>query len=191
VTARDLDACVVGVLAGGEGRRMGGRDKALLITESGETVLARITRIAHDAGLTLVVAGGVHRRGLCVVPDEPAGIGPLGGLRALLAYAAPQPLIALGCDMPYVSVELLVRLSRAPSSAAVFAARDVTTRKWQPLFARYDSARTLASLDAALAAGVRSFQTWFESLDVHEFALTAAEHAQLRDWDEPSDMAAR
>jgi len=34
------------------------------------------------------VVGGAARGPLEVIADEPAGIGPLGGLAALLAYAA-------------------------------------------------------------------------------------------------------
>jgi molybdopterin-guanine dinucleotide biosynthesis protein A len=181
--------CVLGVLAGGRGSRMGGRDKALLRAESGETILARLVRLAGEAELPVVVAGGPARPGLCVVPDDPPGIGPLGGLRALLAYAGARPLLVLGCDMPYVTRALLERLARAPrTGAAVLAARDAATRTWQPLFARYDAPRALASLDAALAGGVRSFQAWFAALPVEELALAAGEHALLRDWDEPSDV---
>lgn len=179
---------LVGVLAGGLGRRMGGRDKALLPTPAGETVLERLQRVAAEAALSLVVAGGPPRPGLHVVADDPPGIGPLGGLRALLVHAGARPLLVVACDMPYVTAALLARLAAAPSDAALLAVRDAQTGKWQPMFARYDPLRALPSLDAALARGVRSFQAWFGSEAVHEFTLAPSEHALLRDWDEPSDM---
>ena len=181
-------ATLLGVLAGGRGRRMGGRDKALLRTHGGETILARLVRVAAEAELAVAVAGGPQRAGLRVVADDPPEIGPLGGLRALLRDAGARPLLLVGCDMPFVTADLLARLARAPCEAAVLAPRDAETGKWQPLFARYEPLRALPSLDAALQAGARSFQAWFASLDVQEFALAPDEHALLRDWDEPGSI---
>jgi molybdopterin-guanine dinucleotide biosynthesis protein A len=179
---------IVGVFAGGRGRRMGGVDKALLPAPDGEeTLIARLLRLAQQAGLDSVVVGGsaAHDAPLA---DEPPGIGPIGGLCALLAHARGRPAIALACDLPYVSAELLARLAGAVSGAAVLVPRDAPSGKWQPLFARYDSARVLPVVRAEIARGTRSLQALLGAVHVEELALTEAEHAQLRDWDEPADM---
>jgi molybdopterin-guanine dinucleotide biosynthesis protein A len=182
-------AVLLGVLAGGRGSRMGGRDKAALrAPDTAEPLLARLLRLGCEAGLDGVVVGGA---GACAVPrlvDDPPDVGPIGGLCALLAHAGERPAIALACDLPYLSADLLARLARSPSAAAVLAARDLQTGKWQPLFARYDAPRVLPELRAAIAAGTRSFQTFLRAVDVQELVLDAAERAQLRDWDEPSDL---
>lgn len=167
---------------------MGGRDKAQLIApDTGETLISRLLRLAGEVGLPAVVVGGSGSPGPRLA-DEPAGVGPLGGLCALLVQAQPGSAIAIACDMPYVDAALLERLATHRSAAPVLAARDPQSRKWQPLFARYDSVRVLPVLRAELARGVRSFQELLCSLEVEELALSPADHAKLRDWDEPSDV---
>jgi len=182
-------ATLLGVLAGGRGARMGGRDKAALLAPGGgETLLARLIRLGRAAGLELVVVGGRGAPGVPLLCDEPSDIGPIGGLCALLSHAGERPAVALACDLPYVSAELIAKLACARSEAAVLAARDAETGKWQPLFARYDSPRVLPALRAAIAAGSRSFQTFLRNVDVQELPLDATERAQLRDWDAPADL---
>jgi molybdopterin-guanine dinucleotide biosynthesis protein A len=180
---------LLGVFAGGRGLRMGGRDKAQLPAPiTGEPLQARLLRLGRQQGLACVVVGGASTGEVVVLADEPAGIGPIGGLCALLAHAAECPAIALACDLPYLDDALLARLATTPSDAAVLSARDPVTGKWQPLFARYDSPRVLPALRVAIADGVRSFQTWMRTLEVDELPLSDAERALLRDWDHPADM---
>jgi molybdopterin-guanine dinucleotide biosynthesis protein A len=182
-------AAVLGVLAGGRGLRMGGCDKAELRTREGESLLERLLRFGSAVQLPCVVVGGVARSDLLVLPDDPPGIGPIGGLRALLAHAGGVPALALACDLPYVSAALISRLAHAPCRAPVLAPRDPETGKWQPLFARYQSAEVLPSLDAAITRGVRSFQTWLRGEYVEELMLSPEERALLADWDEPEPPA--
>jgi molybdopterin-guanine dinucleotide biosynthesis protein A len=176
---------------------MGGGSKALLVApgSSREPIAARMLRIVRDVGLEMVVIGAVPDGALPAgvvellrLPDAPPAVGPLGGLGALLAHAGARPVIAVACDMPYVTAELLAKLARAPSSADVLAPRDPQTGKWQPLFARYATAQVHAALVATLAAGDRSFQALFTRLRCEELPLDKAEHEQLRDWDLPSDV---
>jgi molybdenum cofactor guanylyltransferase len=182
-------ATLLGVLAGGLGTRMGGRDKAALLAPGGsETLLARLLRLSRAAGLQPVLVGGQGAPGVTLLCDEPAGIGPIGGLCALLAHAGDRTAIALACDLPYLSAELIAKLAHAGSTAAVLAARDLPSGKWQPLFARYDSPRVLPVLRAAIASGTRSFQSFLREVDVEELALDASERELLRDWDTPGDL---
>jgi molybdopterin-guanine dinucleotide biosynthesis protein A len=184
-----LTGIVLGVLAGGRGSRMGGRDKgALPAPGTGEPLLPRLLRIAAEVGLDAVVVGGAGVPGARLLADEPAGVGPLGGFHALLGHAGERQVIALACDLPYLQLELLARLAREPSAAAVLAARDPESGKWQPLFARYDAPRVLPVLRAALARGVRSFQAVLAELEVQELAISPEERAELRDWDAPDDL---
>jgi molybdopterin-guanine dinucleotide biosynthesis protein A len=134
------------------------------------------------------LVGGEGVPGVPLLQDVPTGIGPIGGLCALLAQAGERPALALACDLPYVSGALLARLAHTQSSTAVLAPRDPVTGKWQPLFARYDAARVLPLLLPAIDAGVRSFQTFLRSVDVQELELSPDERAELRDWDEPDDV---
>lgn len=182
-------AVVLGILAGGQSRRMG-RDKALLSApDTGEALLERLARIGRELGFDVVAVGGAAARfGLPRLDDDPAGIGPIGGLAALLAHAGDRKAIALACDLPYLEPALLARLAAAPAAEPVLSSRDPGSGKWQPLFARYDAPRVLPILRAEIARGVRSFQTFLQALPVAELPLSDAERLQLRDWDEPADM---
>lgn len=180
---------LLGVLAGGQGRRMGGIDKSQLRTPEGtETLLERLLRIGGDLQFECVVVGGVDRSGVRVLADDPAGTGPIGGLHALLQYAGERSVIALACDMPYVSAALVARLALAQSTAPVLAARDAQVGKWQPWFARYDAPAAIVPLRDAIKRAEHSLQRVFERMAIEEFRLEPAEHALLRDWDEPADV---
>jgi molybdopterin-guanine dinucleotide biosynthesis protein A len=187
VSAREDDP-VVGILAGGSGRRMGGVDKARLRAPDGEQLLPRLLRLCDELSLDAVVVGGAPTSAVAVLADDPAGVGPIGGLCALLAHANARPAVLLACDLPYLRSPLLDRLATTPSTAAVLSARDPATGKWQPMFARYAPEVVLPLLRAAIAAGVRSPQTFLRTLTVAELPLDDEERAQLRDWDRPEDV---
>jgi len=127
------------------------------------------------------------------VADDPAGVGPMGGLRAFLRQLLPeqQPGLVLAGDLPFVSVDLLARLFSESPGAAALAPRDEEGR-WQPLFARYSPAALLPEIDLALSSGRTSLQHLFERLQDRavQLPLSGAEWASLRDWDRPSDVAA-
>jgi molybdopterin-guanine dinucleotide biosynthesis protein A len=200
---------LVGIFVGGKSQRMGAH-KAMLPapdevsraaagapSEEGETLVARAVRVAEQAGARVVIVGAgaipdsLER--LSRLSDDPAGQGPLGGLRALLLHgeASAEPhALALACDMPYVGSALLATLLAHASDADVVAPRDPVTGKWQPLCARYRSERVLPIVDHALSRGVRSFQALFSALKVHALELHEGELAQLRDWDTPGDRDA-
>jgi molybdopterin-guanine dinucleotide biosynthesis protein A len=185
---------VVGIFVGGRGSRMGGRAKSeLRAPDTGERLVERTLRVASEAGLDCVLVGSHPDmvslgRDTPQVEDAPPGIGPLGGLLALLRFAGQRHAIAIGVDMPFVTTALVARLSRDPSRHEVLAPRDRDAAPWDALFARHDSARVLPVAERAVAEGVRSFQALFARLDVAEFHLDADERALLRDWDAPDDI---
>ena len=163
-----------------------GRPKGRLLHE-GSTLVERAVAMARATGLTPVLVGDASPYAdLCLdVPrcsDEPAGVGPLGGLRAVLRRG---PALALACDMPYVTAASIRRLQTAPGSEVLVAERD---GRFEPLFARYEPS-LLPSLEAYLAEGQRAFQPWLRGLD-GEGRLSRVEMAQgtLRDWDRPADL---
>jgi molybdopterin-guanine dinucleotide biosynthesis protein A len=177
---------------------MGGAPKGLLRVD-GEPIVARAVRVARELGHEVVLVGRAEAyaevaRGCEVLEDEPAGVGPLGGLGALLARAERSPVaggahaIALACDLPYLRAEPLRALVAAASRAAVVAPRRAPGAPWEPLFARYDAVRVRPVLTEALAAGERSFQRLFARLDVDELLLDAASREVLVDWDAPEDL---
>lgn len=185
----------IGLFVGGRGTRMGGLAKGLLRAPSGASVaehlLAECRAALPDATRVLVGdATAYSALGLPALADTPAGVGPLGGLRALLLEARrfdEQAVIALACDMPFVGARLLGRLACEGPDALALAPRE--DQLWQPLCARY-SVAALGDVDDALSAGERSLQRLFGRLGARalELELDALERSELRDWDQPSDL---
>lgn len=192
----------IGILVGGRGLRMGGTAKSNLPI-GGRTILERTLEVCRTATLTgaadpariwlvgessAYAASGVSRLG-----DDPSGIGPLGGLRALLRELAPRGAVALvlAGDLPFVTAELLERLWHDAPDAAALAPCDSEGR-WQPLFARYRPEVLLPEIEHALEQGRTSLQYLFERLAARasRLELSASEERALRDWDRPSDMIA-
>lgn len=182
-----------GIFVGGAATRMHGQPKGLLLSlDSGEPLAVRLVRIVTELGFEPALVGRADAYthalpNVRVIPDRPAGIGPLGGLEGLLEAAQARPVIALACDMPHVTPALLRRLVDESPGAMVVAPRSSNGR-WEPLCARY-AARLVSPLcTAALARGVRSFQALFDALDVAELSLSHQERTQLEDWDRPEDI---
>ncbi|HEX6245854.1 MAG TPA: molybdenum cofactor guanylyltransferase [Polyangiales bacterium] len=184
---------IVGIFVGGRSSRMGGVPKGLLpAPDSGEPLVVRSVRIIRQAGHTPVLVGAADAYhaalpDLSRVADEPAGVGPLGGLNALLRAAGRASAIAIACDMPFVSSALLKRLAAYPSTAPVLAARN-DAGKWEPLCARYDAERVRPVLERALERGGRSFQGLLARVAVEVLELGEGERTALLDWDTPEDV---
>ena len=177
-----------GIFVGGRGTRMGGVAKGLLATESGETLVARWQRLFAALGIRTVLVGQHEAYGAIEAPtldDDPPGIGPLGGLVALLTTAADGRAFAVACDMPFVSIELLEKLAAHPSRAPIVAPR--RGEVWEPLFARYDASRVIATARARARRGEHSLQRLLDEAGAEPLPLTSVEADELRDWDRPED----
>lgn len=184
----------IGLFVGGKATRMGGFPKGNLEVAPGVRVVDRLVEHCQRAlpGAPLVLVGAAEAYadlGLPVLVDAPAGVGPLGGLRALLLFtegAGHSGAIALACDLPYLESELVERLASTAPDAAFVAAKD--GELWHTLAARY-GLTALSAVDATLAAGERALQRVIRRLGDRavELDVTPEEARQLRDWDEPGD----
>jgi molybdenum cofactor guanylyltransferase len=103
------------VLAGGESSRMG-RDKALLVLPTGETLLDRALRLARSVSDTVRLVAPNARyseiAGVPVVEDIYPACGPLAGIHAALSASGTELNLVLGVDCPLVTPELLRFLVR-------------------------------------------------------------------------------
>lgn len=190
------ERAILGVFVGGASRRMGGRPKGLLRAPGGggETLVERLVAAGHAAGLAPVLVGAAEAyegvvTGVPRIADAPEGVGPVGGLNALVAHAGDADAVAVACDMPHVTAEVLRALVARPCAADVLAAR--RDGRWEPMLARYHSPRVRPAVEAALRDGVRSFQRVFERLSVEPLPLDGAIERALADWDWPEAVDPR
>jgi molybdopterin-guanine dinucleotide biosynthesis protein A len=187
---------VVGIFVGGASRRMGGKPKGLLLTRGGERVIDRTVALARKVSSRVVLVGrsDAYALDLPCLPDRGRGTeadpedapGPLGGLCSLLEYAASGDAVAIACDMPFLTADLLARLATyEPGRAAVAPKRG---GRWEPLFARFDAARALPVAEGRLARRALSMQGVLDELVAGELPLLPGESTLLSDWDCPEDM---
>jgi molybdopterin-guanine dinucleotide biosynthesis protein A len=181
-------ALFAGIFVGGRSSRMGGRPKGLLTAPGGRTIVDRWRALTESLGAhpVLVGAGAAYADvGIERIDDDPPGIGPLGGLIALLRRADGADALALACDMPFVSRALLARLVAGEPTAAILAPR--RGDRWEPLCARYSAAVLPLASEQAATAG-HSLQQLLDRAGAVALALSGDEDRELRDWDFPEDV---
>ncbi|MDO8615076.1 MAG: molybdenum cofactor guanylyltransferase [Dehalococcoidia bacterium] len=148
------------VLAGGASRRFGS-DKALLSLPDGRTLLAatveKLRRLSTEVLLVVDRAGRYAELGLPVreVIDRTPGAGPLGGLHAALSAALADRVLLVGCDMPFLSPDLLAYMADLPRTYDALV--PVSAGRSHPLHAIYARA-CLPAADRLLDAGERRLQ---------------------------------
>jgi len=174
-----------------------GEPKGLLsIPGSSEPILEALVRRGREAGFETVLVGEATpyaqlAEGVPRLADDPPGAGPLAGLHAALRHASltdRSQLVAIACDMPFVSPEALAQVRDHRSGAIVVAPKRAADAPWEPMLARYDAARLADPLAEAISGGERSFQKLFASIEVEALPLSEAVARALEDWDRPEDL---
>ena len=168
------------VLAGGASRRMG-TPKATLDL-GGRPLLEYPLAAVQGAGLEpAVVAKPGSPLPPLAVPrwDEPAEpVHPLTGIVAALTAARGRPVLAVACDMPFVTAELLADLAARGRADLILPE---TAGRLHPLLARWDPA-LLPALRAALT----------REASLHELAAELdaqrVDEAELRRFGDPDRL---
>lgn len=183
---------VLGIFVGGSSSRMGGAPKGLLtVPGTDAAIVDHLANIGRALGLRVVLVGEAraydgHAQHAERIADAPVGVGPLGGLAALLEAAGPSHAVALACDMPQVMQADVEALCALPTGPVAYAARRNDSAPWEPFFARYDAPRARTHVRAALAAGDRSLQAALARMHP---AVAPIRPAALTDWDSPADRS--
>ncbi len=161
------------ILAGGQGRRMGGCNKALL-TIGQESLIERQLREASQTSSDIIVVandpGFAERlRELAplvrTVPDVYPGEGPLAGVHAGFRAAISPYVWLLGCDQPYPSAAAADYLLRRLTPGSAQGAVPLIGDRLQPLHAVYRrEAGTVA--EKLLQAGKRRLREWLERFEL-------------------------
>jgi len=103
------------ILAGGKGRRMGGRNKALL-DFGGEKLIERVYRILKPIFDEVLISANDAETyeflGAPIVSDIYENGGSLAGIHAGLLRSRSESCFFAACDMPFVNAELVRYLGR-------------------------------------------------------------------------------
>jgi molybdopterin-guanine dinucleotide biosynthesis protein A len=160
------------VLAGGQGRRMGGVDKGLVELDGRPLVAHVLSRLAPQVADVLINANQNLDRyaafGVPVVPDDVGGFaGPLAGLHAGLTRATRDYVATAPCDSPFLPADLVARLYAALAAHGAQLAVAKTLDQPHPVFClvRRD---VLPHLAAFLNSGGRKIDAWYATLSVVE-----------------------
>lgn len=155
------------ILAGGQARRFGGRDKSRLTGPDGRSIIVRqLDLLQRVTGTTFIVTTAEDRQrrpdrfldlDATVAVDQVIGAGALGGIHAALSHAASalpgvDRVIVLACDLPFVTESLLADL--AARAALGDGAWVWTARGPEPLIACY-RVHALDRVTRALESGER------------------------------------
>jgi len=152
------------ILAGGRSSRLG-RDKGLasLVDKTlVEHVWDRVEGLAEE--IVVVVSSRKQQEAYSrilkghVVADRGRCGGPLTGLRSGLKVIKAQRVAVIGCDMPFVSADLLDLFFE------FCLKQDAVVPRWpdgyiEPLHSVYDSTRCLMATESALRKGRRDMRS--------------------------------
>jgi len=163
------------ILAGGQGRRMGGVDKGLKVLRGKPMVAWVLERFAPQVDEVLINANQNLERYAAlrhrVIPDEIAGYaGPLAGLHRGLTEAAYALVATVPCDSPFLPSDLIQRLRGAIYNTESDVAVAKTADQPHPVFCLCRKS-VLPGLTKFLAGGGRKIDAWYASLKVVEVAF--------------------
>lgn len=174
------------VLAGGQGSRMGGRDKGLVEYCGRPLVDHVLERISPQVEELLISANRsleeYARRGCRIVVDDFTGFqGPLAGVLAGLRAASHEWVLTVPCDMPHLPCDLARRLLAARHTHLIVVAVAGTRSHPAVMLIHQSLADQLA---AYLQSGKRSVHGFQESTGFVTVDFAAADMQNINSPDE-------
>lgn len=150
------------ILVGGQSRRMGTNKALLRLAPDGLTVIELVVAAVQHVTTEVVLVGAQPDQAgypkLPWVPDDPTGIGPLGGIQAALASAHHDRLLIVACDMPFLEPALLRYMAAQPPDYDLLLPE--IGQQLQPMHAIYHRS-SLPVITRHLAGGDYRVQGWF------------------------------
>lgn len=153
------------VLAGGQGRRMGGADKGLVTVDGAPMIQYVLERLAPQVNSVLINANRNQdtyaRFGIPVISDTISGFaGPLAGMATALEKANTRWILTVPCDSPLLPSDLVQRMySRVTEAGAEIGVAD-DGQRMHPVFTLLQR-DLLPSVLEFLERGERKIDRWF------------------------------
>lgn len=181
------------LLAGGQGSRLGGRDKGLMPWQ-GRPVAAHLAELIRPLVGELIISCNRHQAlyqlwaDQLVADQEPGYPGPLAGILAGLQACSGSHLLIIPCDLPYLETalpeHLLQRAATQPDIPWLVRSGDA----WQPLLSVIPR-HLLPAMQLDWAQGQRSPLRWLRDQPHGVLALPGGDRRlynanDLKDWPE-------
>lgn len=177
------------ILAGGESRRYGA-PKALA-SVGGRRIIDRVVASLREVCDDIVIIANdrdlFRDLELPTRPDARPGVGALGGIHAALRWAEEEGrpgIVAVACDMPFLSVSLLARLGEVAFGTAggegdgvgpdLVVPESRGRRGVEPLCAAYGRG-CLGAIEAAVDRGDSHVIGFYDAVVVHRLPLAEVE----------------
>ena len=162
-----------GVLAGGRGKRFGGRPKWLLKVAPGIcTMEKQVAELARSGTEEMIILANnplpYKAFGSKIVPDLRSGTGPLGGIETAVAHYASRfkATLFLPCNLPGITARQIRILKEGFVRTRAGVAIAVTEGDLrEPLCAVLDN-RLLPAISRAIVEGKRKVGEVWQSLEV-------------------------
>ena len=179
------------ILAGGQGRRMGGQDKGL-IEFDGRLIIEILIERLRDQHLDILINANRNQTtyqtyGYPVISDELKDFqGPLAGFASAMATVKTDFILTLPCDSPVLADNFSERFINAHNrnGAAVCVAHD--GERLQPVYALIDSG-LLNDLKQFLESGDRKIDRWYAKYN-YEIVDFSDDTAMFENINTPEDQ---
>lgn len=157
------------ILAGGQGRRMGGKDKGLLDFD-GRLLIEILIEILQKQLPNIAINANRNQSryesyGYPVIADKLEDFqGPLAGFASAMSALETDYILTLPCDSPQLADDFVERFIQAQdaSGASICVAHD--GERLQPVYALLDTG-LLNSLVLFLRNGERKIDRWYAQYD--------------------------
>ncbi len=165
IAARDITGVI---LAGGQGKRLGGVDKGL-VTLHGKPLIEHVIAVLQPQVGGMLISANRNLEvysayGFPVVADVIGDYdGPLAGMLSAMRAAGTPYILTAPCDAPRLPADLAQRLCAALARANADAAVAASGGQMQPVFALLRT-RLAGELQKFLEAGGRGVGEWMRRL---------------------------
>lgn len=161
----------IGILAGGEGRRVNGQDKGLLNIQGQVLIrfgLQAIQRQLPSAPVLISANRNLseYQKLGTVVTDQAGQQGPLAGIAALLTACESDYLMTLPCDCPRIPEQLFAKMAQSLLSKPAADVAVVHDGKRQQNAVLLIKKTALSQVQRQLASGQTAIYALLENINM-------------------------
>lgn len=172
-----LKDITVVILAGGKGRRMGGRDKGLVSYKNHSLIKHVIDAISLQTDKIIINANRnldeYSAFGYPVVEDTLTDFqGPLAGFLAAMSSVSTDYILTIPCDGPVITNNYLDKMMQGLNESSCDLAVASDGSRMQPVYALIP-VKLEQSLSQFLADGGRKIDSWYQQHDFTQVEFAA------------------